>query len=126
MSEDKDIASMFGVLRGILMEEKKYIYFFKADMLSSQELNLCFEWWWGQGEWFTALAAVWVMDTDTLNWPTASNIPHPLSNAISTVFEETVCLAGGVVKSEMAVFVWDSVHGTQSWIYQWSISPLSC
>lgn len=43
MSEDKDIASMFGVLRGILMEEKKYI-FFKADMLSSQELNLCFEW----------------------------------------------------------------------------------
>ena len=58
----------------------------------------------GQGEWLTILATVEVMNTDTLTWSTASNLPHPLSNVIAAVCEETVYLVGGIVKRETAIF----------------------
>ena len=49
----------------------------------------------GEGEGFTVLTTVEVMDTDTLNWSTASNLPHPLSAAVATVCRDGVYLVAG-------------------------------
>ena len=59
----------------------------------------------GQGEWSTPLTTVEVMNTDTLTWSAATNLPHPLSNATATICEESVCLVGNIVKSKMATFI---------------------
>ena len=58
----------------------------------------------GQREWWTTLATVEVMDTDTLTWSTASTLPHPLSDATAAVCEERVYLVGGNLKCETAMF----------------------
>ena len=50
----------------------------------------------GYGERYITLDTVEVMDTDTLQWSTASNLPHPLSDATSTVCGNRVYLLGGV------------------------------
>ena len=50
----------------------------------------------GYGERYTTLDTVEVMDTDTLRWSTASNLPHPLSDATATVCGSRVYLLGGV------------------------------
>ena len=49
----------------------------------------------GYGEEFTTLATVEVMDTDTLQWSTASNLPRPLYDASATVCGDRVYLVGG-------------------------------
>ena len=49
----------------------------------------------GEGEGFTVLTTVEVMNTDTLNWSTASNLPHPLSAAVATVCRDGVYLVAG-------------------------------
>ena len=52
----------------------------------------------GKGEgglMFTILATVEVMDSDTLQWSTASSLPHPLSDATATVCGDRVYLVGG-------------------------------
>ena len=50
----------------------------------------------GYGKGCTTLATVEVMDTDTLQWSTASSLPHPLSDATATVCGNRVYLLGGV------------------------------
>ena len=50
----------------------------------------------GYGKGYTTLATVEVMDTDTLQWSTASSLPHPLSDATATVCGNRVYLLGGV------------------------------
>ena len=49
----------------------------------------------GYGEEYTTLATVEVMETDTLQWSTASSLPHPLSDATATVCRDRVYLGGG-------------------------------
>ena len=49
----------------------------------------------GYGEEYATLATVEVMDTDTLQWSTASSLPHPLSDATATVCGDRVYLGGG-------------------------------
>ena len=49
----------------------------------------------GEGEGHTRLATVEVMDTDTLQWVTASSLPNPLTNATATVCEDKIFLVGG-------------------------------
>ena len=49
----------------------------------------------GYGEEITILSTVEVMNTDTLQWSTASNLPHPLSDATATVCGDRVYLVGG-------------------------------
>ena len=49
----------------------------------------------GEGEGFTVLTTVEVMNTDTLNWSTASNLPCPLSAAVATVCRDSVYLVAG-------------------------------
>ena len=48
----------------------------------------------GEGYMFT-LATVEVMNTDTLNWSTASNLPYPLSGASATICGDRIYLVGG-------------------------------
>ena len=50
----------------------------------------------GYGKGYTTLATVEVMDTDTLQWSTASSLPHPLSDATAAVCGNRVYLLGGV------------------------------
>ena len=50
----------------------------------------------GYGERYTTLDTVEVMETDTLQWSTVSNLPHPLSDATATVCGNRVYLLGGV------------------------------
>ena len=49
----------------------------------------------GYGEEITILSTVEVMETDTLQWSTASSLPHPLSDATATVCRDRVFLVGG-------------------------------
>ena len=49
----------------------------------------------GYGEEITILSTVEVMNTDTLQWSTASSLPHPLSDATATVCGDRVYLVGG-------------------------------
>ena len=50
----------------------------------------------GKGEGYTRLTTVEVMNTDTLQWSTASSLPHPFSDATATVCgDRLVYLAGG-------------------------------
>ena len=49
----------------------------------------------GEGEWWTKLTTVEVMNTDTLQWSSASSLPHPLSDASATVCGDRVYLVGG-------------------------------
>ena len=49
----------------------------------------------GYGEEITILSTVEVMDTDTLQWSTASSLPYPLSDATATVCGDRVYLVGG-------------------------------
>ena len=49
----------------------------------------------GKGEGCTRITAVEVMNTDTLQWSTASSVPHALSYATATVCGDRVYLAGG-------------------------------
>ena len=61
----------------------------------------------GYGEEITILSTVEVMDTDTLQWSTASSLPYPLSDATATVCGDRVYLVGGsdqYWKSTMSAF----------------------
>ena len=49
----------------------------------------------GEGYMYIVLATVEVMDTDTLQWSTASSLPHPLTDATITVCGDRVYLVGG-------------------------------
>ena len=49
----------------------------------------------GVGKKKTTLETVEVMDTDTLHWSTASNLPQPLSDATATVCGDRLYLVGG-------------------------------
>ena len=49
----------------------------------------------GEGDGDTALTTVEVMDTETLQWSTASSLPHPLTQASATIFGDSVYLVGG-------------------------------
>ena len=67
----------------------------------------------GKGESYTRLTTVEVMDTDTLQWSTASSLPHPFSDASATVCGDRVYLVGG----------WDQ-HGLTKSIFTCSLSAL--
>ena len=67
----------------------------------------------GKGEGYTRLTIVEVMNTDTLQWSTASSLPHPFSDATATVCGDRVYLAGG----------WDQ-HGHTKSIFTCSLSAL--
>ena len=49
----------------------------------------------GEGEDFTVLSTVEVMNTDTLQWSTASSLPRPLSAAVATVCRDSIYLVAG-------------------------------
>ena len=49
----------------------------------------------GTGEGNKRLSIVEVMDTDTLQWSTASNLPHPLTQATATLCGDQVYMLGG-------------------------------
>ena len=49
----------------------------------------------GEGYMYIVLATVEVMDTDTLQWSTASSLPHPLTDATITICGDRVYLVGG-------------------------------
>ena len=66
---------------------------------------------WGEGN--TRLATVEVMNTDTRQWSTASNLPHPLYYATATVCGDRVYVAGG----------WDQEKDTKS-VFTCSLSAL--
>ena len=50
----------------------------------------------GRGEGYTKLATVEVMNTDTLQWSTASHLPYALSDATATICGDRVYLVGGL------------------------------
>ena len=49
----------------------------------------------GEGYMYIVLSTVEVMDTDTLQWSTASSLPHPLTDATITVCGDRAYLVGG-------------------------------
>ena len=49
----------------------------------------------GTGEGYKKLSTVEVMDTETLQWSTASSLPHPLSEASATLCGDQVYMLGG-------------------------------
>ena len=53
----------------------------------------------GIGERDKELETVEVMDTETLQWSTASSLPHPLSQATAVCCRDQVCMLGGWVPS---------------------------
>ena len=65
----------------------------------------------GEGEEYTKLTTVEVMDTDTLQWSTASSLLHPLSLASATVCGDSVYLASG----------WDN-YGPMKSVFMCSLS----
>ena len=67
----------------------------------------------GKGESYTRLTTVEVMDTDTLQWSTASSLPHPFSDATATICGDRVYLVGG----------WDQ-HGLTKSVFTSSLSAL--
>ena len=67
----------------------------------------------GKGESYTRLTTVEVVGTDTLQWSTASSLPHPFSDATATVCGERVYLGGG----------WDERGLTKS-VFTCSLSAL--
>ena len=61
----------------------------------------------GVGEGFEKLCTVEVMDTETLQWSTASSLPHPLTQAAATICGDQVYMLGGYdqnTKSSKSVF----------------------
>jgi len=61
----------------------------------------------GWGEGYTRLDTVQVMNTDALQWSTASSLPHPLVEASAAVCGDSVYLVGGIIEhgdSTKAVF----------------------
>ena len=68
----------------------------------------------GYGEGYTTLATVEVMNTDTLQWSTASSLPQPLSDATATVWRGQVYLGGG----------WDEHDYSTKSIFTCSLSAL--
>ena len=67
----------------------------------------------GKGESYTRLTTVEVMDTDTLQWSTASSLPYPFSDATATICGDRVYLVGG----------WDQ-HGLTKSVFTCSLSAL--
>ena len=53
----------------------------------------------GGSEGYVKLSTVEVMDTDTLQWSTASSLPHPLSETTATLCRDQVYLLGGIDQS---------------------------
>ena len=49
----------------------------------------------GLGVGYSTLTTVEVMDTDTLQWSTASSLPQPLSDATATICGDRIYLVGG-------------------------------
>ena len=69
----------------------------------------------GQGEWWTKLTTVEVMDTDTLMWSTVSSLPHPLYDASAAVCQGTVYLVGGFCYSKKSVFTYSLAENHPAW-----------
>ena len=69
----------------------------------------------GKGEWRTKLATVEVMDTDTLQWSTASSLPQPCYSALATVCGDTVYLVGGLGYSTKSVFTYSLTETHPAW-----------
>ena len=63
------------------------------------------------------LSTVEVMDTETLEWSTASSLPHPLSEASATVYEDKVYMLGGFdhIGPSKSVFTCSLAALLQSW-----------
>ena len=59
----------------------------------------------GVGEEYATLTTVEVMDTDTLQWSTASSLPYPLSDATATACGDRVYLLGLCDRGATSVFV---------------------
>ena len=53
----------------------------------------------GGSEGYVKLSTVEVMDTDTLQWSTASSLPHPLSETTATLCGDQVYILGGINQS---------------------------
>ena len=53
----------------------------------------------GGSEGYVKLSNVEVMDTDTLQWSTASSFPHPLSETTATLCGDQVYTLGGIDQS---------------------------
>ena len=53
----------------------------------------------GIGEGFKNLSTVEVMDTETLQWSTASSLPHPLHQATATLCGDQIYMLGGFYRS---------------------------
>ena len=58
----------------------------------------------GVGEGHKYLSLIEVMDTETLQWSTASSLPHPLCVESPTVCGDQVYMVGGFDRSTMSVF----------------------
>ena len=56
----------------------------------------------GTGDNYTRLSTVEVMDTESLQWSTASSLPHPLSSASATICGENLYLLGSYNQSDHA------------------------
>ena len=53
----------------------------------------------GTGDDYTRLSTVEVMDTESLQWFTASNLPHPLTRTSATIYGENLYMLGGFDQS---------------------------
>ena len=54
----------------------------------------------GTGEGYKYLSTVEVMDTESLQWSTASNLPHPLTQATATLCGDQIYMLGGFDQSD--------------------------
>ena len=76
--------------------------------------------------WATTLATVEVMDTDTLQWSTASSLPHPLGCATATVCGDRVYLLGGRGKQSVFTCSLSVLHDTWHTITDLPVTDATC
>ena len=69
----------------------------------------------GKGEWRAKLTTVEVMDTDTLQWSTASRLPHSFYSASATICGDTAYLVGGLGYSTKSVFTYSLAENHPAW-----------
>ena len=77
-----------------LMPTKRWL---TAVVCSGRLRSLVIAGGWGEGDKY--LSTVEVMDTVTLQWSTASSLPHPLREATATLCGDQVYMLGGFGKS---------------------------
>ena len=76
--------------------------------------------------WATSLATVEVMDTDTLQWSTASGLPQPLDSATATVCGDRVYLLGGWGKQSVFTCSLSALHDAWHTITDLPVTDATC